>query len=755
MKQLIANIISTRNQRVGKINEKIDFLHELQNDLSQYNMLRNQIIDSDGVLIEDSSFAPLLLRHPEMVNNIRYATTDELDKEIIEQLNRLERLKKRFARNSLSLQVFGLAGSGKSTFIQSVSGLGDDVVLTSSGDHCTGVSSYIFNDTDFRAEVYFYTRQELTDIFNKALLQLQEAHGKTSKTISTFEQIATFQPEDFGLSADDYETKQLLQYKENYETLARLAGSTMLPITDKSQVKQYVAQHDGTKSSDPNHVRYSNYLAVKYVNIYHPFNYPDAGQIVLMDTVGLGDTVNDVSTERNMYQSIADNSDVVILLYSPKPQGGWRGDQAMLCHRLDNLRFVDKEHHVERIHPDTLFFLLNERNTPEMNNHSDCKEMYRKFKEELMRKETILVADLHDRAQSVSKAILPILTQLTEHIAGIDAGMIASVEKSGKQVYLQYASLLKNISSVLVSAPDTDNAIGFNKLFDNLFKRDIKDHMLSVLEEAKQNRTLPSEDLKISLTKLSNSDSIAVYLKDVAPIVQQGITYHKDFPAIYSEAAITLRHTIPEHFRQIDVDLRKQVEARKDEVLRVLADTGLLTSLVKHDPSVSYSDWMQKFLDTLVDETEYPKFYKCVKDLMNFTIDINGILLYRIIKNLNSFDDFNIAQVVDKEEIPQMIDYYLRTHLRDAFDAIHKELTDFTTIPNESIYYCVEAFYLSLCLYPECAEELYRLYYRHRHSIWRKEFEASQATTVAFEAWQQVRDTLEKYDEEPLFCNLK
>ena len=237
-------------------------------------------------------------------------------------------------------------------------------------------------------------------------------------------------------------------------------------------------------------------------------------------------------------------------------------------------------------------------------------------------------------------------------------------------------------------------------------------------------------------------------------MIKRGIEFHKNFPAIYTEAAITLRHSIPEHFRQIDVDMHKKIEERKEEVLSVLADTGRLKALVKKEEGITYIEWMQRFIDTIIDPVEYPHFYKSVKDLISFTIDTNGMLLYRIIKHLNNFDDFNIAQTVEKSEIPDMINYYLRTHLREAFDTIKSELDEFTAIPNESIYYCIEAFYLSLCLYPECEQELYKMLYRYRHQIWREEFEATQATTIAFEEWQKVRDALEVYDRRSEYCKI-
>lgn len=119
--------------------------------------------------IKKGSYYAILASDPGMELRLQNVSTEDTRTAITELQRELIRLKIRFSRKSISLQVFGMAGSGKSTFIQSVTGLDNDVVLASEGGHCTGVSSFIYNTDHFRARVYLYTESEMLALFNKNL----------------------------------------------------------------------------------------------------------------------------------------------------------------------------------------------------------------------------------------------------------------------------------------------------------------------------------------------------------------------------------------------------------------------------------------------------------------------------------------------------------------------------------------------------------------------------------------------------------
>ena len=62
-----------------------------------------------------------------MEMRLHQVSTTDVKRLLVETKRELERLKKRFSRKSISVQVFGMAGSGKSTFIQSVTGNAESV----------------------------------------------------------------------------------------------------------------------------------------------------------------------------------------------------------------------------------------------------------------------------------------------------------------------------------------------------------------------------------------------------------------------------------------------------------------------------------------------------------------------------------------------------------------------------------------------------------------------------------------------------
>jgi len=73
----------------------------------------------------------------------------------------LEQLCSRFSRNTFNIGIVGNAGQGKSTFLQTLTGLSNDEIPAAPGvQHCTGAPSIIVNDTEVFAEVEFYTVEE-------------------------------------------------------------------------------------------------------------------------------------------------------------------------------------------------------------------------------------------------------------------------------------------------------------------------------------------------------------------------------------------------------------------------------------------------------------------------------------------------------------------------------------------------------------------------------------------------------------------
>lgn len=85
----------------------------------------------------------------------------------------------RFQRKTINLSVIGKIGAGKSKFLQTVSGLGNECIPSLMGASCTGVTSIIENITDgsTRALITFKTEQEVMDNLIQEARSLAERIG--------------------------------------------------------------------------------------------------------------------------------------------------------------------------------------------------------------------------------------------------------------------------------------------------------------------------------------------------------------------------------------------------------------------------------------------------------------------------------------------------------------------------------------------------------------------------------------------------
>ena len=93
---------------------------------------------------------------------------------IDEALSMYQKLEKRFQRPSVRIAFIGHERQGKSTFLQSMTGLPNEVIPAYDGTSCTGAISVIQNketDTPFQAEIDFYTVPEFLENVNIWLSQ--------------------------------------------------------------------------------------------------------------------------------------------------------------------------------------------------------------------------------------------------------------------------------------------------------------------------------------------------------------------------------------------------------------------------------------------------------------------------------------------------------------------------------------------------------------------------------------------------------
>lgn len=771
--QQIQQIIKKRKERrLPLIEEKIAFVDSLLQKVNSLDSLISEI--KCQCEIKKGSYYAILASDPGMELRLQNVSTEDTRTAITELQRELIRLKIRFSRKSISLQVFGMAGSGKSTFIQSVTGLDNDVVLASEGGHCTGVSSFIYNSDHFEARVYLYTESEMLALFNKNLEALEKRFNPTVTPIllHNFHEIQNFKVENVGLPATMDGRLSVMKYVDNFTLISNLIsghdangqplqdfrqdadGRKYIQITDATKVQQWVAQHNGHHTSDPEYVAYLNYLAVNRVDIYKKFLCEDAGDIVLMDNVGLGDASNDVSTEQHMYQAIADNSDAVILLYQPKPNSGWRGEEDSINGRLNNIRFKNAYQGIERMDVHELYFLLNERNTPGFDNSKDCPEVVKAFRAQpYERKETILIANAADKESTRKKAIEPILSQLMEHLDEIDARMIASVNTLGQRVYSTYKILNDSVSSVISGEmkQGTNELRKFRELYHNdlTFSNELK----KLDQKYYTDRNKPCPAVKNNIEKVIAS---LIQLIDLPSMIIEDVKKgDKSTNQILEKYCKIFRDRIYKAYDNVNSNVLVPLQERlKSEIITVLFNNARLGRIPLTEYAVEDGasvNWLQTFINEKVDKTLYPFLNNALNFVLDYKISIEGLMEYNVAKCLDTLDKNSPAfrPMTSLNGLPDEVqakkiwsEIVSRASLIQI--AMQGWKDDFSLIPSHSFYACISMFRDMLVDDTNTAisEELYNFYSENRMSIWRKEFASIAQEAEAFGKWNENSSAL-------------
>lgn len=771
-KKIQCIIAKRQERRLPLIEEKIAFVDSLLQKVNRLDSLISEI--KCQCEIKKGSYYAILASDPGMELRLQNVSTEDTRTAITELQRELIRLKIRFSRKSLSLQVFGMAGSGKSTFIQSVTGLDNDVVLASEGGHCTGVSSFIYNSDHFEARVYLYTESEMLALFNKNLETLEKRFNPTVTPIllHNFHEIQNFKVENVGLPATMDGRLSVMKYVDNFTLISNLIsghdangqplqdfrqdadGRKYIQITDATKVQLWVAQHNGHHTSDPEYVAYLNYLAVNRVDIYKKFLCEDAGDIVLMDNVGLGDASNDVSTEQHMYQAIADNSDAVILLYQPKPNSGWRGEEDSINGRLNNIRFKNAYQGIERMDVHELYFLLNERNTPGFDNSKDCPEVVKAFRAQpYERKETILIANAADKESTRKKAIEPILSQLMEHLDEIDARMIASVNTLGQRVYSTYKILNDSVSSVISGEmkQGTNELRKFRELYHNdlTFSNELK----KLDQKYYTDRNKPCPAVKNNIEKVITS---LIQLIDLPSMIIEDVKKgDKSTNQILEKYCKIFRNRIYKAYDNVNSNVLVPLQERlKSEIITVLFNNARLGRIPLTEYAVEDGasvNWLQTFINEKVDKTLYPFLNNALNFVLDYKISIEGLMEYNVAKCLDTLDKNSPAfrPMTSLNGLPDEVqakkiwsEIVSRASLIQI--AMQGWKDDFSLIPSHSFYACISMFRDMLVDDTNTAisEELYNFYSENRMSIWRKEFASIAQEAEAFGKWNENSSAL-------------
>ena len=305
----VDEILAKRKSRVPEIEKKLSGLAEIKNEVQQFEMLKKQLVQSDGSLNPNSNYYGILAANPGIENIICTISVDYLLEEVDKLINKYKEIKERFSREFINISVVGPARQGKSRFLQSISGLDNRCIPAFTGGHCTGAASTIENGNNVNvyAEITFKTENEIradiqsyVDIIsnnNEIINSLSELRSWENSNILD-DWIEKYVPVAENTKANKRKKLLYERYVEHYDEWIGLLGKPMETLKDENIIMKYVAQHNGEDeyfedgTLNPKHKKFYKFVAVKSARIIVHFPYEDSGKIKLIDTVGLGSTVD-------------------------------------------------------------------------------------------------------------------------------------------------------------------------------------------------------------------------------------------------------------------------------------------------------------------------------------------------------------------------------------------------------------------------------------------------------------------------------
>ncbi len=791
-------IIKKRTEeRLPLIKRKLAVIGEMKRALIQLSDFRDRIQKKDGAL------APLTEKAPGVVETISSLNLTPLlgssgraeDSGAIFRLEEeLKRLEKRFSRNRIQIALIGNARNGKSTFLQSVSGLVDnDVIPTSSYTDCTGAVSIIENcDGPFRMEIEFYSESEFVDYINSCLQQFDLHDLRIKKKEDIRDLIGNNSLKEH----HNEDVKNFYkEYIENPDQYLKCIGLAKKEFTEPRKVVEYVAKYKQIHIEERNSCEYeyfreeddqdivtlyfNKYVAVKEARIWTKYKFPEAGQIVMLDTVGLGNKNTEDKDKETMYKVLREDTDAAIYNFVV-PIGGMSEGPKNEINTIDgvfsNLYALQPENwfiinintytEASGLFPDHAKFVIYDKlcNTilNKMANSTFGKEGTDKHKALFAKR-----VSNNNPEEVINEVMIPLLTAISEKVSGLDEIFMTESEEMATEVYNLYGEICNRLTRAFdnIVAQSPSFLSTFNENFNKLPLRIHLDEYVAELRNNKDKVCVEIvNELKPQLTELTSfmpeQEEIATKLR--------GMDAHH-IQNVYFGISDHVTARIISHLKDVSAKAISDVQdSVKIRIARLLHDSGRLRLLNLKTGSLTDDSKAIEWLASLCRErlSGYPELEDAVNAVINFRMNIEGYIYAECIKACEVLQDRSIQFPSDDEPIETKAKFIwntimqkviaLRENLRVRF-GIKQELR-FGADPNVSelakpslLIWCLADSFCKQFLYINNGEDLRNFYCEYAPVIWRDEIQLQEDIKEATESAKELMMSLKSHNDRHLF----
>lgn len=431
----IERILDARKRRLPQIRADIEWWRETD----------------DHIAALDRAVAELR-GHPATSGELRKALeafrTEEIRESVTSAVQLLKVLETRFSRDTINIGVSGQARVGKSTLLQSISGLDDDQIPTGEALPVTAVRSRIYHSADFRratvrqhsfetfiAEVVspYHSELELPGLpatpaefrgWGYPRPEAENLPGSVDKPsyVTMLNRLRAMQA-----SFSSYETD--LTGRERVVTLEELRPFVAYPTNDEEQAPGETPRR---------------YLAVRDVRIDCSFPQAQVEHLGIIDLPGLGEVA--VRAEEHHVNGLQNEVDIVLLVKRPVEGMAYWGDaDARALDLIDGARgFVQKR--------DFVFIVINSGGTSALLANALLDHIRGQVNsgrvDQFFR---VLETDAAQTSDVFERVLTPVLTHLAERMPAMDAAVLAGTQTELRAVSSRIRLVIEDLGRLLSS----------------------------------------------------------------------------------------------------------------------------------------------------------------------------------------------------------------------------------------------------------------------------------------------------------------
>ena len=413
----------------------------IQRDIANWGSA-DELLTELGYAIEELRAHP---KTPAAVRDrLQAVRVDELQAGVARTVGHLEVLKARFSRDTVNLGVSGAARVGKSTLLQTLSGLDDEQIPTGSGIPVTAVRSHIHHSPVVRRAVL---RRHTVRTFLDEVVAPYHRALKINRQPATLEEFREwdYPNPDPGTPAPAGEIEIRRRLRDMRDALwsyeEDLVGGDRV-LDDLAELRPFVAYPTSEELESGDQVA-RRYLAIRTVRIDCAFPHSDVDHLAIVDLPGLGELA--AGAEDRHVEGLRDQVDFVLMVKRPVEGLAYWGDRDRRT-----LELLDQARGFVRDRGDFVYLVVNSGDA-DAKLAADLRGDVRRQVNDGVdgRYLTVYEVDAASRTSVAEDLLSPLLRRMAERLPLMDAQVVAGTMEDAAELAGRIRAVLADVGTAL------------------------------------------------------------------------------------------------------------------------------------------------------------------------------------------------------------------------------------------------------------------------------------------------------------------